>query len=306
MVSSGRKLKRAVIKEELVALTGDFVQAVILNQLLYWTERVNDFDAFLAEEAKRKEAHGEDASLELNNGWIYKKAEELADETMLTVSPNTIRSKLKALVSAGFVSQRTNPRYKWDKTMQYRVNVLYLQEELNNIGYELDGYKPIGKGEKLSDEDAETLARTENSASHDEVSASQNEDISEQYQRLQTEITAETTSNEQDTKKASTPTQKEMEAEFDLLWSLYPRKKGKANALTAYKKCRKNGTEFETVKAGIEAYVEEIKRKKTKADYVMYGSTFFNGMKWLDEYETGSLRPTGTDGARDGLGVEFL
>ena len=47
------KLKRAVIKEELIAITGNFIEAVILNQMIYWSERINDFDNFIRE--KRKE-----------------------------------------------------------------------------------------------------------------------------------------------------------------------------------------------------------------------------------------------------------
>jgi len=37
-------LKRIVIKEELVVLTGDYRKAILLNQFLYWSERVKDFD----------------------------------------------------------------------------------------------------------------------------------------------------------------------------------------------------------------------------------------------------------------------
>lgn len=44
-----RKLKRAVIKEELVELTGDFKEAVVLNQLIFWSERVKDSDQFIHE-----------------------------------------------------------------------------------------------------------------------------------------------------------------------------------------------------------------------------------------------------------------
>ena len=65
-------LRRAVIKEELVGLTGDFVKAVLLNQFIYWSERVRDFDKFIAEEKRRMEAIGEDVGIEKQNGWIYK------------------------------------------------------------------------------------------------------------------------------------------------------------------------------------------------------------------------------------------
>ncbi len=49
-------LKRVVIKEELVALTGDATKAIILNQLLYWSQRTRDFDKFLDEEKSRCDA----------------------------------------------------------------------------------------------------------------------------------------------------------------------------------------------------------------------------------------------------------
>ena len=48
------KLKRSVIKEEeLVELTGNYIDAVLLNQFIYWSERVHDFDLFIEQENKR-------------------------------------------------------------------------------------------------------------------------------------------------------------------------------------------------------------------------------------------------------------
>lgn len=49
----GTRLKRMVIKEELVDLTGDFKLAIVLNQMMYWSERVHDFDLFLQEENEK-------------------------------------------------------------------------------------------------------------------------------------------------------------------------------------------------------------------------------------------------------------
>ena len=48
-----KKLKRVVIKEELVVLTGDFRCAILLNQFIYWSERTADAAKFLKEERKR-------------------------------------------------------------------------------------------------------------------------------------------------------------------------------------------------------------------------------------------------------------
>lgn len=133
-------LKRIVIKEELVALTGDYRKAIILNQFLYWTERVKDFDKFIIEEKLRYEKDGEESSLGLQNGWIYKTSEELSEETMLGLSKSNIRLHIKSLIENGWIDERVNPNFKWDKTMQYRVNILKLQKDLYKLGYALEGY----------------------------------------------------------------------------------------------------------------------------------------------------------------------
>ena len=138
-----KKLKRVVIKEEFVALTGDFVKAVILNQLIYWSERVEDFDRFIQEEKQRAEVEGKEVNIELRKGWLYKSAQELSEETMLGLSPETIRRAIKELVSQGWISERINPQYKWDKTKQYRVNLHKIDEDLRSLGYSLQGYKSV-------------------------------------------------------------------------------------------------------------------------------------------------------------------
>ena len=77
------------------------------------------------------------------------------------------------------------------------------------------------------------------------------------------------------------------EQEFDSLWKLYPNKKGKKNALRYYIRARKNGTTYETVEAGIMAYIEYI--RKTKAQmYIKHGSTFFNEEGWNDDWSVGT------------------
>ncbi|MGR5970097.1 hypothetical protein ACT7C1_26915 [Bacillus paranthracis] len=93
------KLKRAVIKEELVILTGDFKKAILLNQLIYWSERVKDYDQFITEEKKRarmamnieeKKRAELLKEIKLSHGWIYKTAEDLSSETMLNMSKKKI------------------------------------------------------------------------------------------------------------------------------------------------------------------------------------------------------------------------
>ncbi|MBY9013618.1 MAG: hypothetical protein KGD70_14685 [Candidatus Lokiarchaeota archaeon] len=137
------KLKRVVIKEELVALTGDYKKALMLNQFIYWSERVKDFDKFMIEEKERFIKHGKYEVADeiiLTNGWIYKKSEELSSELMLDYKIKAMREHLKFLVEKGWLDERNNPNFNWDKTKQYRVNLIKIQQDLLKLGYSLEGY----------------------------------------------------------------------------------------------------------------------------------------------------------------------
>lgn len=91
--------------------------------------------------------------------------------------------------------------------------------------------------------------------------------------------------------------------EFDELWQLYPRKKGKPNALKAYIKARKNGTSFAEVKQGIENYCKQIEVKGTATEYIKHGSTWFNQEAWCDEYDLTPTRNNGTNGRNNQEGT---
>ena len=137
------KLKRAVIKEEFVALTGDMLSAVILNQFLYWAERTRDIDKYIEEEINRAKSSddSEDLFLHKTHGWIYKSVDELKDEVMATVSIKTVKRRINDLIEAGWIETRENPKYKWDKTKQYRPNLINIYNDLKELGYHLQGYK---------------------------------------------------------------------------------------------------------------------------------------------------------------------
>lgn len=76
----------------------------------------------------------------------------------------------------------------------------------------------------------------------------------------------------------------QLEEEFEIIWSEYPNKKGKTNALKAYIKARKKGTTKEEVWNGLKAYKEHIHIEKTKQQYIKHGSTWFNQECWNDDY----------------------
>lgn len=140
-----QKTKVAIIREEYVSITEKFEQALILNQFIYWTERVRDFDQFIEEENRRKDDHGlQEEMEEPTHGWIYKTAKQLSGELMTGWSPATTGRHLKALIALGFVEVRQNPKYKWNQTKQYRVDLNLVQSALHEKGYTLPGFT-LGK-----------------------------------------------------------------------------------------------------------------------------------------------------------------
>ncbi len=141
------KLKRSVIREEYIEITKSYGKngqvlynlpaAVLLNQFIYWSERVRDFDLYIKQENQRRL----DDQIEPLNGWMYKTAEELSKETMLGLSKSNILNHINKLIELGFIISRQNPRYNWDKTKQYRVDLNKITEALIENGYQgIEGY----------------------------------------------------------------------------------------------------------------------------------------------------------------------
>ena len=172
-----QRLKRVVIKEELVALTGNYVDAILLSQLLYWSERVKDFDLFLKQEAELEGREPDKCFF----GWIYKSYEALSEETMLGLSPSNIKKHIETLHKSGFIEIRQN-KNKWDRRKEYKINLKYIQNELILKGYSLDGYT-LGA----------PFSKTENGSSNLENGFSKTENPTTQNRKTVTEITTENT-----------------------------------------------------------------------------------------------------------------
>lgn len=140
----------SLIRKELVTLTGNHTNAVILNQLLYWTQKTKDFSLMLVEEKNREratEAFPQKDSPQY--GWIYKTANALVEETMLHIDRTTLRRYLKFLVKQKWLFERSNPQNKWNKTIQYRVNVQKIQKDLMALGLSLSEI-PLSGLEKVN------------------------------------------------------------------------------------------------------------------------------------------------------------
>lgn len=194
-----RRTKKVIIKEELVELTGDYKLAIVLNQMIYWSERVADFDKFIEEEKGRLSTESAESILEYQNGWIYKTAEDLAEECMITNSEATMRRYLDKLSSSGWLSTRRNPKFKWDKTLQYRVNIQKIQMDLLGMGFVLEGYRIDFEIPKNKND--ESNFHGENSDFQNDDSIFQDDDSNFHGERAIPEITTEITTNKREEEK---------------------------------------------------------------------------------------------------------
>ena len=176
LIMKKNNLKRAIIKEELVKLTGNHTLAITLNQLLYWSLRMKDKEEFIREEVEQKIC----TERSIKYGWIYKTSEELSQEVMLG-SQTTVRRYLKELVKCEFIFERRNPnpKYQYDKTYQYRVNLNKIRQELKTLGYELNDFDPYyNEKEHISNTDHQNdhpNKQNEYTNNHSVYTVSQNE-----------------------------------------------------------------------------------------------------------------------------------
>lgn len=94
-------------------------------------------------------------------------------------------------------------------------------------------------------------------------------------------------SKEKENKKKK---KEQIKAEFEELWSIYPRKQGKKDALKHYSTAIESGTTYEMVKKGIEAYKTYIEKTGTDLRYVKMGSAFFCQRSWADDWTVPKAR----------------
>jgi hypothetical protein len=219
------KLKRVVIKEELVALTGDFRAAIVLNQFLYWSDRIKDIDKYIKEENNRIKSHGiTESGFQLNHGWIYKSSNELIDECMFVtrkkvrgkdlfqktnIKEATMNETINYLVENGWLQKRQNPEYKWDRKYQYRVDFIKISKDLLELGFVLQGYNVF---DVINKEFSSIQSSGSNASSKIEDGNSIFEDQSNKNRRAIPEITTEITTdniNNNNDKKMSIENSKE-------------------------------------------------------------------------------------------------
>jgi len=130
---------RALAKKEYFDLTGDYISAVLLNQIEYRTTHAEGFNAglHLKEEMDNFSNH----SPQYKYGWILKSANKWNEECILGKSANTIRYYLLLLEQRGWITSRPHSAHSTDRTKEYRFNAYRVACDLKAIGWDIEGWR---------------------------------------------------------------------------------------------------------------------------------------------------------------------
>jgi len=309
------KIKKAVLREDLLSITSDFREAIILNQFIYWSERISDADILIEKENEIAQKNG-DEEREPFYGWIYKTTEELSKEVMLGLSASQIRKYINNLVDYGYIAKRNNPKYKWDRTLQYKVNLVNIARALKKKGYPLSDYRiDIPDDENtnahkhaIDDSSEAELMETaknpnarvraieyacmrnqirieENSNAHEcIINGAYTHNRTRMGTRAIPETTTETTTEIFDRHKDA----------FEIFWKIYPRKKDMSNAAKKFNARINSGFSEEELIEAAKNYSDECNKNCTEEKYIKYATTFLgddDNMPFVDYLDKNYIPP---------------
>lgn len=134
------KLRQVPLRADLMAVTGgDMIAALVLKQMMYWTEKLEDLDRLILEENQRLVKYGMD-QVDYSEGWIYKSHRQMREELFNCVSEDTIGRAFSKLTSMGLFQTRRNPKFQYDRTFQYRLDLILLRRLMNDSGFVLSDF----------------------------------------------------------------------------------------------------------------------------------------------------------------------
>lgn len=122
-----------IIREDYLAICdGNHCAAAILNIFEYWTD--NKLDN--CEQAAIENAIATEGNAPLVNAdlWIYKSIPELKAELLGLFGDSKISAALDVIKDLGILESRNNPKYGWDRTLQYQFNIKVAQALISRLG----------------------------------------------------------------------------------------------------------------------------------------------------------------------------
>jgi hypothetical protein len=131
------------VREEFYKLTSDFFEALVLNQFNFYQLATRDIDEFIEQENARSRVHDiRDGYIDPCNGWFWKSAEQLCEELMRPFKRTKAQEVIQSLIDRGWVMVRENPAKKWDRIKQYRLDLVKIVRDLQDLNLQIPIWDP--------------------------------------------------------------------------------------------------------------------------------------------------------------------
>lgn len=238
-----------IVLDKVLASKIGLQEALVLQQVHYWI-MIN----------KRQGRNFQDGRY-----WTYNTLETWHKETFYFWSIDTVKRTFKKLEKSKILISGNFNKKKFDRTKWYSIDYDVL-------------YRTLGQNAPMS------VSNTSNSENDKKEPSNTDENSLGQVAPMQQGNMQPTIPKTSQRLTKSIYSANEDTEEFKKLWSLYPKKKGKAIArkkvpslLEAYG--------FEQLERCVKRYVDEITKNKVEDKFISMGSTFFNGKfeDYLDE-----------------------
>jgi hypothetical protein len=301
-----KKMRVVPLREDLMLLTKDTNQSLVLTQMLYWTERIDDLNELILEENKRLAEHNQQQKDYLR-GWIWKSARQMSEELFHSLSEDTVQRAFNGLLKRGILTKRRNPKFKYDRTIQYRVDLLVLRRLMKEIGIQFTDFQldDLPQNAECIPQNAEWKTQNAEWKTQNAESIPQG---AEAIPEITVEITSDNTHNHSQPKQLPPPTRENPESEksappnkkndtavleeFLTFWQAYPRKVSKHNARRAWEKHRPNLDE-------VLPALERAKQEWNDPKYIPHPATWINGRRWEDEVKEEQSESSPLDGREE-------
>lgn len=123
-----QNVRTLILREDLVTLTKSTKKAIVLGLFFDWSAQL---DQFIAEETARQNKESVTVNSSPAFGWLNIKMDDFIKDAMLYMSVYGTRCLLQTLIDAGYLYTRKYTR----KIRQYRLNLVQIYNDLQNLGY---------------------------------------------------------------------------------------------------------------------------------------------------------------------------
>ena len=117
------------VRGEFITICGDVAAGVLLSVMDGWMIWKAGQREQAALENKARAADKSLDPIEVDD-WIYNTYEGWAKDCLGVLKEYEVKKGLAILEKKGFISKRNNPKYRWDRTLQYRMNVGAVREAI--------------------------------------------------------------------------------------------------------------------------------------------------------------------------------